>query len=73
MKTKYTPGTEDGLVGKTFDVEIVGMRLAKNSLIAYPMIREVKLKYKDGKTEWVPAAKFYNSAAGTRNLEFRTY
>lgn len=51
MKIKYTPGTPDGLVGKTFKVEIVEIELIKDKHIVAPLLKSVKIKYEDGNTE----------------------
>jgi len=61
MKIKYTPGTPEGLVGKTFKVEIVEIEMCESKYIAHPLLRQVKIKYEDGKTEWVGGTKLLNS------------
>ena len=61
MKIKYTPGTPEGLVGKTFKVEIVEIETCESRFIAHPLLRQVKIKYEDGRTEWVGGAKLLNS------------
>ena len=61
MKIKYTPGTPDGLVGKTYSVEIVEIETVETKYIAHPLLRQVKIKYEDGKTEWIGGTKLLNS------------
>ena len=73
MKTKYTPGTKDGLVGKTHPVEVVGISLAKVQFGALPLVRAVKIKYKDGKTEWVDGMKFYNDTLSNKDIIHQTF
>lgn len=60
MIVKYTPGTPEGLVGKTYKVEIVKMVTISNRHVLYPMVKEVQIKYEDGKKEWISGDKFYN-------------
>ena len=52
MKIKYTPG-ENGLVGRTHTVEIVSIELLEVNHIDCPLLRQVKIKYEDGKTELI--------------------
>jgi hypothetical protein len=51
MKIKYTPGTPEGLVGKTYKVEIVEIELVKDKNIVAPLLKTVKIRYEDGNTE----------------------
>lgn len=60
MKVKYTPG-ENGLVGKSYKVEIVAMELLESDYIKRPMLDMVKIKYENGKTEWINGFKLFNS------------
>lgn len=66
MKIKYTPGTDNGLVGKTYTVEIVSMEIIEATHINYPLLRQVKIKYDDGRTEWVSGIKLFNSTDNTQ-------
>lgn len=68
MKVSYTPGTEDGLVGKTYKVEVIGFTMFNDRFIKYPMIKEVKIKYEDGKVEDVDANKFYSSLQNNKHI-----
>jgi hypothetical protein len=68
MKVKYTPGTPDNKVGKTYKVEIVGIEMRKAPFINYPVVSQVKIKYEDGKTEWVNGTKFYSDILDTKNV-----
>ena len=61
MKIKYTPGTPDGLVGKTFKVEIVEVNLVSDEYFVAPLLKSVKIKYEDGKTEWISGNKLIDS------------
>ena len=61
MKIKYTPGTPNGLVGKTYKVEVIEMVIRKAKYIEHPLLAEVKIKYEDGKTEWVSGNKLFSS------------
>jgi hypothetical protein len=61
MKVKYTPGTADGLVGKTYKVEIVKIKLIKAKFIDKILLDEVVIKYKDGKRETIDGKKLYDS------------
>ena len=60
MKIKYTPG-ENGLVGKSHQVEIVAIELNEVSHINQPLITSVKIKYETGETEWISGMKLFNS------------
>lgn len=60
MKVKYTPG-ENGLVGRSYKVEIVGISLLESDHINRPMLDRVKIKYESGKTEWISGFKLFNS------------
>ena len=68
MKVKYTPGTPDGLVGKTYKVEIVGIKMLDVPHISYPIVREVKIKYDNGKTEWIDGNKLYLNILDTKDV-----
>lgn len=61
MKVRYTPGTEDGLNGKTYTVEIVSISIVEDKFIARPLLHEVKIKYANNKTEWISGSKLFNS------------
>lgn len=61
MKIKYTPGTEDGLVGKTFKVQIVEMELIRVKHIDAPLLKSLKIKYEDGNSEWITGNKLIDS------------
>lgn len=61
MKLKYTPGTEEGLVGKTFDVEIIATEVAKAKHISHPLLLSVLIKFEDGTTQWISGSKLYDS------------
>ena len=73
MKTKYTPGTPDGLVGKTFNVEIIGLRLAKVKYNELPLVKEVRIRYENGTTMWVDGMKFYDNTTTNLNIIHNTY
>jgi hypothetical protein len=68
MKVKYTPGTPDGKVGKTYKVEIIGIQMRKAPFIKFPVVSEVRIEYEDGKREWVDGAKFYSDILDTREV-----
>jgi hypothetical protein len=53
MKVKYTPGTPEGLVGKTYNVEIIGMELVKIAHVEYPVIKNVYIKHENNKEKWM--------------------
>ena len=61
MKIKYTPGTPNGLVGKTHTVEIVEMTLVRAKHISSPLLKSVKIKYEDGRCEWISGDKLIDS------------
>jgi hypothetical protein len=61
MKVRYTPGTPDGLVGKTHTVEIVEMMIVEAKHIDAPLLQSVKIKYKDGRTETISGTKLFDS------------
>lgn len=69
MKIKYTPGTPEGLVGKTYKVEVVEMVMREAKYIAHPLITEVKIKYEDGKTEWISGNKLLDSMDMTQKIK----
>ena len=73
MKTKYTPGTPEGLVGKTHSIEVVGIEMAKIKFNELPLIKRVRIKYKDGKTEWISGMKFYDNTSRTKDIIHITY
>lgn len=60
MKIRYTPG-ENGLVGETHKVGIVSIELRKARHIDLPLLKRVKIKYEDGKTEWIDGFKLFDS------------
>lgn len=60
MKVKYTPG-ENGLNGKTYKVEVIGMEIRKTKHIDLPLLRQLHIQYEDGKKEWVEGDKFFSS------------
>lgn len=61
MKIKYTPGTSKGLVGKTYTVELVEMVLIEAKHIDAPLLKSVKIKYKNGQCEWISGVKLMDS------------
>ena len=74
MKVKYTPGTPEGLVGKTHTVEIIGLKISKiRGVLNKPLIQEVRIKYKDGKTEWIDGMKLYSDTQTNKFLEHYSY
>lgn len=73
MKARYTPGNPDGTVGKSYIVEVIGLKWAKVKHIELPVVKEIHIKYKDGKTEWVNGMKFYNSTIRTKIIDHITY
>ena len=73
MKAKYTPGTPDGLVGKTHSVEVIGIKMGKVKFNSIPHVMEVQIKYADGKTEWVDGMKFYDDTNNTKMIQHITY
>lgn len=60
MKVKYTPG-ENGLVGKTYNVEIINMDLLKVEHVNKILLNTVTIKYEDGRTETINGGKLFNS------------
>jgi len=60
MKITYRPG-ENGLVGRSYKVEVVEMQLLESEHINRPMLGQVKIKYGDGKTEWITGQKLFDS------------
>lgn len=60
MKVKYTPG-ENGLVGRSYKVEVVAMELLESEHINRPMLGRAKIRYEDGKTEWITGQKLFDS------------
>ena len=63
MKITYTPGTDDGLVGKSYKVEITCVELVEAKHVDCPLIRKVKIKYDDGRTEWITGSKLFDSTS----------
>jgi hypothetical protein len=61
MKIKYTPGTPNGLVGKTHTVEIVEMMMVEAKHIDAPLLKSVKIKYDDGRMETISGTKLFDS------------
>lgn len=61
MKIRYTPGTPDGLVGKTFTVEIVEMTVVRAKHIDAPLLRLIKIKYENGTTMEISGNKLIDS------------
>jgi hypothetical protein len=61
MKVRYTPGTPDGLVGKTYTVEIMEITLTEAKHIDAPLLSSVKIKYEDGHTETISGNKLMDS------------
>ena len=70
MKTKYTPGTPDGMVGKTYKVEVIGLKIVQVKYTELPLIKEVRIKYKDGETEWIDGMKFFNDTDSKDIIQF---
>jgi|LauGreDrversion4_2_1035121.scaffolds.fasta_scaffold502725_2 hypothetical protein len=68
MRVKYTPGTPEGLVGKTYNVEVIGIRMHDVPFVTYPIVKSVMIKYEDGETEWVEGYKFYSSIVDTATI-----
>ena len=60
MKIKYTAG-ENGLNGKTHNVEIVSIEIVKAKHIDLPLLSQIKIKYENGKTEWIDGNKLFHS------------
>lgn len=60
MKIKYTPG-ENGLVGRTFKVEIVSIEILETKHVDLPLLKQAQIKYEDGKTEWISGSKLFDS------------
>ena len=73
MKVKYTPGTPEGLNGKTHTVEVIGIKMHRIPFISAPVIKSVLIKYEDGKTEWVDGMKFYSDTQTNKFLEHYSY
>jgi hypothetical protein len=69
MKVKYTPGTPDGLVGKTHTVEIISVDLHKVPFIGQPVLKQVQIKYEDGRTEWIDGSKLTSSVNNSRAIK----
>jgi hypothetical protein len=61
MKITYTPGTDDGLVGKSYKVEITCLELVEVRHVDCPLIHKVKIKYEDGRTEWITGAELFDN------------
>lgn len=61
MKVKYTPGTPDGLVGKTYKVEIVEMTIIRSKRITAPLLKSLIIKYEDGVIEEISGHKLIDS------------
>lgn len=59
MKVKYTPG-KNGLVGKTYDVEIVKMELLEVSRFNMVILDNVTIKYEDGGQETISGNKLFD-------------
>ena len=66
MKVRYRPGGPNSTVGNTYTVEVIRFRTIEDDMVKYPMLKEVLIKYQDGKTEWVNGLKFLN---GLDNLK----
>lgn len=69
MKVKYTPG-ENGLVGKTHKIEILAIELRESRHIDYPLLKQVKIKYADGKTEWISGNKLFHSVDNSQKVVY---
>ena len=61
MKIKYTPGTPNGLVGKTYTVEIMEIVLIEAKHIDAPLLRSVRIKHANGKYETISGNKLMDS------------
>lgn len=61
MKVKYTPGTPEGLVGKSHKVEIVKIELIETKHVSKILLDTVTIKYENGKKETISGVKFFNS------------
>ena len=60
MKIKYTPG-ENGLVGRSFKVEIAAIELHEVSHIDQPLLASVKIKFENGKSEWISGQELFDN------------
>lgn len=60
MKIRYTPG-ENGLRGRTFKVEIVALEIHEVAHVDQPILASVKIKYENGKSEWISGQKLDSS------------
>jgi len=60
MTIRYTPG-ENGLVGKSYKVEIVKMDLVETNYVKQPILDRVTIKYEDRKKETISGKKFFDS------------
>jgi hypothetical protein len=60
MTIRYTPG-ENGLVGKSYKVEIVKIDLVETNYVKQPILDRVTIKYEDGKKETISGKKFFDS------------
>ena len=60
MKVKYTPG-ENGLVGRSFKVEITAIELHEVSHIDQPLLASVKIKFEDGKSKWISGQELFDN------------
>lgn len=69
MKVRYTPG-ENGLVGKTYKVEILAIEIREARHIDLPLLKQVKIKYEDGKTEWIDGFKLFNSVHNSQKIVY---
>jgi hypothetical protein len=74
MKVKYTPGTPEGLVGKTYNVEIIGMELVKITHVEYPVIKNVYIKHENNKEKWmklVDGMTFFSKIQSNKTIKTR--
>ena len=73
MKAKYTPGTPDNKVGKTYNVEVLEFNMAKVPHITEPIIKSVRIKYEDGKKEWIDGMKFFSDIRDNKSFNKWVY
>jgi hypothetical protein len=76
MKAKYRPGksTPQGLLnGPEYSVDVVEIKLAESRFINKPVLVEVKVKYKTGRTEWISGEQFFSSITNSRNIQRIVY
>lgn len=60
MTVKYTPG-ENGLVGRSFKVEIVAIEMTEIHHVDSPLLTSVKIKFEDGKSKWISGQELFDN------------